>query len=174
AAPAEEAFTDAERAERARILAALESNGWRRQDTAHHLGISRKVRWEKMRKLRLGGQQGEVAEGEAEALYREREAALGKARVQQHIITWYSSATFFWGRHASPETSYRGAAGRAGHGNVRSGRLRQRAIRSQPPAGAAGPERCAGRHAGHAACRRSQSQYYGRRAAVADPEPAGI
>src|SRR5690606_27250237 len=68
AAPAEEAFTDAERAERARILAALESNGWRRQDTAHHLGISRKVLWEKMRKLRLGGQQGEVAEGVAESL----------------------------------------------------------------------------------------------------------
>ena len=50
-------FTDAERAERARILAALDANGWRRQDTANTLGISRKVLWEKMRKLHLGGGQ---------------------------------------------------------------------------------------------------------------------
>ena len=35
-------FTDAERAERARILAALDANGWRRQDTANTLGISRR------------------------------------------------------------------------------------------------------------------------------------
>jgi DNA-binding NtrC family response regulator len=60
-------FTDAERAERARILAALDVNGWRRQDTANTLGISRKVLWEKMRKLHLGGGQGETAEGTVEA-----------------------------------------------------------------------------------------------------------
>ncbi|CAB3886924.1 MULTISPECIES: sigma 54-interacting transcriptional regulator [Achromobacter] len=60
-------FTDAERAERARILAALDVNGWRRQDTANTLGISRKVLWEKMRKLHLGGGQGETAEGVVEA-----------------------------------------------------------------------------------------------------------
>jgi len=60
-------FTDAERAERARILAALDVNGWRRQDTANTLGISRKVLWEKMRKLHLGGGQGETAEGIVEA-----------------------------------------------------------------------------------------------------------
>ncbi|MDM9558585.1 sigma 54-interacting transcriptional regulator [Bordetella petrii] len=59
-------WSDAERAERNRILAALEAHGWRRQDTAHHLGISRKVLWEKMRKLRLGSNQGEPAEGLAE------------------------------------------------------------------------------------------------------------
>jgi len=61
------AFTDAERAERARILAALDVNGWRRQDTANTLGISRKVLWEKMRKLNLGAAQGETAEGIVEA-----------------------------------------------------------------------------------------------------------
>ena len=60
-------FTDAERAERARILAALDANGWRRQDTANTLGISRKVLWEKMRKLHLGGGQGETADGMVEA-----------------------------------------------------------------------------------------------------------
>ncbi len=56
-------FSDAERAERARILAALDQNAWRRQDTAHTLGISRKVLWEKMRKLHLGGGQGETTDG---------------------------------------------------------------------------------------------------------------
>ncbi|KAK77158.1 sigma-54-dependent Fis family transcriptional regulator [Bordetella holmesii] len=60
------ALSDAERAERERILAALDSNGWRRQDTAHHLGISRKVLWEKMRKLRLGDAQSEAVEGMGE------------------------------------------------------------------------------------------------------------
>ena len=60
------AFTDAERAERERVLAALDANGWRRQDTAHTLGISRKVLWEKMRKLQLGAGQGEPADGIAE------------------------------------------------------------------------------------------------------------
>ncbi|MDT4820418.1 Bacterial regulatory protein, Fis family [compost metagenome] len=60
-------FTDAERAERTRILAALDVNGWRRQDTANTLGISRKVLWEKMRKLRLGAAQGETAEGIVDA-----------------------------------------------------------------------------------------------------------
>jgi len=61
-------FTDAERAERERVLAALDANGWRRQDTAHTLGISRKVLWEKMRKLQLGAGQGEPADGIAEAV----------------------------------------------------------------------------------------------------------
>ncbi|AKQ56846.1 sigma 54-interacting transcriptional regulator [Bordetella hinzii] len=66
APPAPAALTQAERAERERILAALESHGWRRQDTAHHLGISRKVLWEKMRKLRLGEAQGEAVDGMAD------------------------------------------------------------------------------------------------------------
>ncbi|ADP17761.1 sigma-54 interaction domain protein 2 [Achromobacter xylosoxidans A8] len=61
-------FTDAERAERERVLAALDANGWRRQDTAHTLGISRKVLWEKMRKLQLGAGQGEPADGVAETV----------------------------------------------------------------------------------------------------------
>jgi len=56
----------AEKAERQRILAALEANGWRRQDTAQYLGISRKVLWEKMRKLRLGEAQAETADGMAD------------------------------------------------------------------------------------------------------------
>ena len=51
-----------ENAERARVLAALDANGWRRQDTAAYLGISRKVLWEKMRKLQLGTQ-GEAESG---------------------------------------------------------------------------------------------------------------
>jgi len=40
-------------AERTRVLDALASNGWRRQDTAQYLGISRKVLWEKMRKYQI-------------------------------------------------------------------------------------------------------------------------
>ena len=39
--------------ERNRIIAALEVNDWKRQDTAQHLGISRKVLWEKMRKYQI-------------------------------------------------------------------------------------------------------------------------
>jgi DNA-binding NtrC family response regulator len=39
--------------ERNRIIAALETNDWKRQDTAQHLGISRKVLWEKMRKYQI-------------------------------------------------------------------------------------------------------------------------
>lgn len=39
--------------ERNRIIAALEVNDWRRQDAAQHLGISRKVLWEKMRKYQI-------------------------------------------------------------------------------------------------------------------------
>jgi DNA-binding NtrC family response regulator len=54
------ALTEAERAERERVLAALQANEWRRQDTASALGISRKVLWEKMRKLRLGEGQAET------------------------------------------------------------------------------------------------------------------
>ncbi|CAN5323854.1 sigma-54 dependent transcriptional regulator [soil metagenome] len=39
--------------ERNKIIAALEANSWKRQDTAQHLGISRKVLWEKMRKYQI-------------------------------------------------------------------------------------------------------------------------
>jgi len=46
-------MTPAEQAERSRVLQALDANGWRRQDTAAYLGISRKVLWEKMRKLQI-------------------------------------------------------------------------------------------------------------------------
>ncbi|GGX08914.1 sigma-54-dependent Fis family transcriptional regulator [Pigmentiphaga litoralis] len=48
-------------AERNRIVVALDANGWRRQDTASFLGISRKVLWEKMRKYQIVGQEAEVA-----------------------------------------------------------------------------------------------------------------
>lgn len=47
--------------ERRRILAALEANGWRRQDTAACLGISRKVLWEKMRKFQIADSEAEPA-----------------------------------------------------------------------------------------------------------------
>lgn len=46
----------AELAERDRIIQALDDNGWRRQDTAAQLGISRKVLWEKMRKFQISVQ----------------------------------------------------------------------------------------------------------------------
>ncbi|RYF83145.1 MAG: sigma-54-dependent Fis family transcriptional regulator [Comamonadaceae bacterium] len=39
--------------ERNRIIEALQTQGWRRQDAAQHLGISRKVLWEKMRKYQI-------------------------------------------------------------------------------------------------------------------------
>ncbi|MGH8786656.1 MAG: sigma 54-interacting transcriptional regulator [Cupriavidus necator] len=45
--------------ERRRILAALDANGWRRQDTAASLGISRKVLWEKMRKFQIADSEAE-------------------------------------------------------------------------------------------------------------------
>lgn len=41
------------RAEKDRILSALNSHGWKRQDAADDLGISRKTLWEKMRKYDL-------------------------------------------------------------------------------------------------------------------------
>ncbi|QBC32118.1 MULTISPECIES: sigma 54-interacting transcriptional regulator [Pandoraea] len=47
--------------ERARIVASLDANGWRRQDTANALGISRKVLWEKMRKYQIVGNDSELA-----------------------------------------------------------------------------------------------------------------
>lgn len=47
------ALNERDAQERERVLAALQANQWRRQDTAAHLGISRKVLWEKMRKLRI-------------------------------------------------------------------------------------------------------------------------
>lgn len=53
-------------AERNKIIAALEANAWKRQDTAMHLGISRKVLWEKMRKYQiLDGEPG-IPEGAAQ------------------------------------------------------------------------------------------------------------
>lgn len=51
-------------AERNRVLAALDANGWRRQDTAQHLGISRKVLWEKMRKYQIFEEEPESRETE--------------------------------------------------------------------------------------------------------------
>ncbi|PMS18315.1 sigma-54-dependent Fis family transcriptional regulator [Trinickia dabaoshanensis] len=51
-------------AERERVLAALASNAWRRQDTAQYLGISRKVLWEKMRKYQIFDEEPETRESE--------------------------------------------------------------------------------------------------------------
>ncbi|HEY3599594.1 MAG TPA: sigma-54 dependent transcriptional regulator [Paraburkholderia sp.] len=51
-------------AERGRVLAALEANLWRRQDTAQYLGISRKVLWEKMRKYQIFDEEPETRESE--------------------------------------------------------------------------------------------------------------
>jgi len=45
--------------ERRRIITALDANGWRRQDTATCLGISRKVLWEKMRKFQIADSEAE-------------------------------------------------------------------------------------------------------------------
>jgi DNA-binding NtrC family response regulator len=50
--------------ERGRISEALDANGWRRQDTAQFLGISRKVLWEKMRKYRIFDDEPEAREFE--------------------------------------------------------------------------------------------------------------
>ncbi|HVE07277.1 MAG TPA: sigma-54 dependent transcriptional regulator [Paraburkholderia sp.] len=50
--------------ERNRVLAALEANNWRRQDTAQYLGISRKVLWEKMRKYQIFDEEPETRESE--------------------------------------------------------------------------------------------------------------
>jgi len=50
------AWNPSESAERERIVQALNANGWRRQDTAVDLGISRKVLWEKMRKFQISAQ----------------------------------------------------------------------------------------------------------------------
>ena len=49
-------------AERGRIAEALDAHGWRRQDTAQFLGISRKVLWEKMRKYRMFDDEPEARE----------------------------------------------------------------------------------------------------------------
>jgi DNA-binding NtrC family response regulator len=51
-------------AERSRLLAALEQNGWRRKDTAQFLGISRKVLWEKIRKYQIFDEEPETRESE--------------------------------------------------------------------------------------------------------------
>jgi transcriptional regulator with AAA-type ATPase domain len=50
--------------ERNRVLAALDANSWRRQDTAQYLGISRKVLWEKMRKYQIFDEEPETRESE--------------------------------------------------------------------------------------------------------------
>lgn len=49
-------FNENENLERQRIIELLNMNGWRRQDTAAELGISRKVLWEKMRKYQINAQ----------------------------------------------------------------------------------------------------------------------
>ncbi len=46
--------------ERNRIISALGANDWKRQNTAQHLGISRKVLWEKMRKYQISDGEPEV------------------------------------------------------------------------------------------------------------------
>ncbi|MCX5592057.1 sigma 54-interacting transcriptional regulator [Alcaligenes endophyticus] len=51
-----ERLSEVEREERERIVQALDKHAWRRQDTAAYLGISRKVLWEKMRKLTITAQ----------------------------------------------------------------------------------------------------------------------
>ena len=51
AAIARELLSQSDQQERSRIEEVLQQHGWRRQDTAAALGISRKVLWEKMRKL---------------------------------------------------------------------------------------------------------------------------
>ncbi|MPM64279.1 Anaerobic nitric oxide reductase transcription regulator NorR [bioreactor metagenome] len=56
--PAERSNWDQE--ERNRIISALVANEWRRQSTAQHLGISRKVLWEKMRKYQISDGEPEV------------------------------------------------------------------------------------------------------------------
>jgi DNA-binding NtrC family response regulator len=48
--------------ERNKIIAALDANDWRRQDTAQLLGISRKVLWEKMRKYQIMDGEPEIPE----------------------------------------------------------------------------------------------------------------
>lgn len=47
-----------------RVLAALDANGWRRQDTALYPGISRKVLWEKTRKYQIFDEEPETRESE--------------------------------------------------------------------------------------------------------------
>ncbi|HZS80588.1 MAG TPA: helix-turn-helix domain-containing protein, partial [Herbaspirillum sp.] len=55
----------ADHSDRARIIEALNAHNWRRQDTAHYLNISRKVLWEKMRKLQIiDGDQALAGESE--------------------------------------------------------------------------------------------------------------
>ena len=46
--------------ERNRVIAALNANEWKRQQTASQLGISRKVLWEKMRKYQISDGEPEV------------------------------------------------------------------------------------------------------------------
>ncbi|RYF77347.1 MAG: sigma-54-dependent Fis family transcriptional regulator, partial [Comamonadaceae bacterium] len=51
--------------ERNRIIDALQAHDWRRQDAAQHLGISRKVLWEKMRKYQIVDGEPSIPEEEA-------------------------------------------------------------------------------------------------------------
>lgn len=49
-------FSQSEHLERQRIIELLNMNGWRRQNTAAEMGISRKALWEKMRKYQINVQ----------------------------------------------------------------------------------------------------------------------
>ena len=51
--------------ERNRIIDALQAHEWRRQDAAQHLGISRKVLWEKMRKYQIVDGEPSIPEEES-------------------------------------------------------------------------------------------------------------
>lgn len=63
-APARSIVAPLASAERERIIAALDANSWRRQDTAASLGISRKVLWEKMRKYQIADADSDLREVE--------------------------------------------------------------------------------------------------------------
>ena len=47
-----------------RVLAPLDANSWRRQETAYYVGISRKVLWEKMRKYQIFDEEPATRESE--------------------------------------------------------------------------------------------------------------
>lgn len=61
ASASDEAHGAVESQERERILDTLRRNGWRRQDSAAALGISRKVLWEKMRRFGISDHAGDAA-----------------------------------------------------------------------------------------------------------------
>ncbi len=51
--------------DRERIVRALDAHNWRRQDTADYLKMSRKVLWEKMRKLQISDDNADPKEMDA-------------------------------------------------------------------------------------------------------------